>query len=211
MDCSNNQHWQLCSPSRPPLQAPASVSGSHATSSFPVTWPMRHLDAAPPPPITTMATTVTILAIQTVKLEHEPATDDALSPRGNCNECDKTRTHTHTHTVLSNFSWLLEPKQWCRWGLIKEEDVNGESTERRRAEEGWCRLYSTSMRPLGGRCGIFISRSWRPSKWPSTFTPLDIFTAGRDDVHLLWTLAGSRRSWMEAVTTHGTTYKFIIV
>lgn len=57
-------------------------------------------------------------------------------------------TQTHTRTVLSNFSWLLEPKQWCRWGLIKQEDVNSVSTASLRAEERCRRFYSTSMRPL---------------------------------------------------------------
>lgn len=61
----------------------------------------KHLDAAPSP--------------RGKKLEHEQATDDTLTPRGNCNDCDTI--HTHTHTALSNCSLVLESKQCSNRGL----------------------------------------------------------------------------------------------
>lgn len=47
-----------------------------------VVYTLKHLGAAPSP--------------LREKLEHEQATDDTLTPRGNCNERDTIHTHTHT-------------------------------------------------------------------------------------------------------------------
>jgi len=51
----------------------------------------------------------------TEKLEHEQATDDTLTPRGNCNECDTIHT---LHWVIVAYCWSLN--NTATEGLIKE-------------------------------------------------------------------------------------------